>query len=700
MNAKSFFSAKILICSSILIISACSESEKEATPLPEIVSAVHFPYVQDSSLYSFDPVSGESTKLFHSDTGLILALDTDIGTKDTIEDENGVETNITNHSATAEYVVYAQKQTLHLYDLHTQYDHTVYSFKTDPFDASLDESYICDIQKAVTLDEESRLARRVLLKDELKVYVQTSTLEDCSEPLAGFNYWQINLKESNETFTIRRKKLLEHRHSHTHFHDHDDIDYKYAPEHKHDHILEEGELDENGLPFDPNNHEHSHAHTHDFVYGFEHGHDLLTKEEVDTVHNQLSNQEIVLEEYPIFIGQKAVTDGYDPSNITKPIGSIDEALMYSGVPVIDMINRNFGYLGLNSKEHALKFYEVNLDNLTKRFLWSTTNQSLNTLENPRLSLTDFDKIIPDASRYRDQLPIKNGNLLFTSDNKLFQLELATLFDDDKEEARQLSLSKPIYTSPNTDQELWSKIVYNSQIDKLLINEEKEIWSIDFSSLTTSEPTLITRISPLDQSVHYASYILDQIVLIKKHTANNATEHAFISLSESGLEEFTIINKTPNFFNTFWYTNYFSVQQINPSTGYVNSSFYNFLLAETLALDHSFWSTQSSDYRRYTQDQNPFLLSSAAPGTTFSSIDYPELYKFDDQAADGKGESFGFIPQDVTRASKVVIFNDLFGYINIEDNGEFMTYFFSNEEKSSFNFDNEIKIMKPLIPPSE
>ena len=341
MNAKSRFLATTLAYVLIATLYGCSKSTKEAEALPELISAVNFPFIKNDTIYSFNPETGDSEALATAETGLILALDTDESNKETDDEDN----EFFAHSIEAEYFVYANKQTLHIYDINTRKDHQIYDFKNDiSFDPESQKittktnNYICDIQKIVTWDEDTRLSKIVLYKDELGVYVKTSNLSDCSDPTGIYNYWQIIIKTMDETFTIRRNTLLTHTHINRHFHDHDDENYPLAASHKHEHTLKKGEPDKNGEEFDPNDHDHKHEHDHDFLFEDTHPHDFLSKEEVDAVHNDLRNQKIIFETHPLFIGKKTTLE------------SIDEALMYSGKPVIDTANRRFGYLGFNTTD--------------------------------------------------------------------------------------------------------------------------------------------------------------------------------------------------------------------------------------------------------------------------------------------------------------------------------------------------------------
>ena len=701
MNAKSFFLTTTLVFIFLATISGCSESTKQAAPLPTLISVVNFPYIENNSLYSFEPETGLSEKLFTAEQELILALDTDQSSKE--KNDNNVL--IFRHSSKAEYFVYANTQTLHIYDVNTRINHQLYDFKNDIiFDpvtngfVTAPESYICDIQKVVTWDKEPRLAKEVIYKDELAIYVKTSTNEECQNTETPFSYWQINIEETSETLSRRRRVLLEHSHDHIHFHDHDDDSYELAELHNHTHTLVEGELDENDNPFDPNNHKHNHKHIHGFLFEDEHGHDHLTKNEVDAVHNNSKNQEILFENHPKLIGRKTTANSIGGVRVDK----IDEALMYSGKPVIDVDNRNFGYLGFNTSENTLKFYSVEDPDdkkLKKKLLWQLTNNSFNTIDNDQSKLSDLEKLIPRYNRFANFDYAEKDILIFT-DTKVLFFTLADLFDDTLED-KEVSIANPIFTSNISTPKLSSRTNYSNSNKKMAITENNTIWSVDFSNNSPSQATRITQLKEPDLVKVDSTYISDSSILVEKSFNNNdMNESSIVVLQDTGLETQTVLPKTLDSISSIVINNDALINLTDASLQTRRVEYFSSELATLKPYYESIWGLDGVDYRNNNEQDIISIVSSETSSNEINSIASPKLYLFDNDDLLGQGEDFGYIPQDIIDVKNIVIFTDLYGFIEVSNiDSSTSTYFFSNK-KTSFNFNSEYKNMKPLLAPTE
>jgi hypothetical protein len=711
MNAKSLFLTTTLAYIFLVTISGCSESTKEADPLPELISSVNFPFIKNNSLYSFDPETGESETLFTAEKELILALDTDASSKEKNEDNSLTF----KHTSTAEYFAYANAQTLHLYDIETRIDHQLYDFRKDIiFDpesntfVTAPESYICDIQKIVTWDEESRLAKRVLYKDELSIYVKTSTNKECQNTETPFSYWQINIEESSEQLSRRRKILLEHSHDHTHFHDHNDESSDLFSIHEHTHALKENELDENNIPFNPNYHEHNHNHTHDFLFTDEHAHEHLTRSEVDAVHNNPINQEIMFETHPKLIGKKTTVDSLDGTTIDGStdrikVKKVDEALMYSGKPIVDIPNRRFGYLGFNTTENTLKFYSViNPDDneLKKKLLWQLTSNNFNAIDNDHSTLSDLEKLTPKYNRFSN-FQYAEENIFITTNNKIFFFSLADLFDDDAIEERESSLSNPLFTSGISEPTLSDRANYNPLINKMAITEGLTVLSIDFSN-NSGIPEQASRIIQLnEQNLNSisASYISSNSILIEKQfNENNTNQNSIAVLQNTGLEVQTVLTKTPDtisstVLNNEAFINLRTGEFQNRSSEYFAPDFHS-----TVAFSESIWGSDGVDYRNNMEQFIVSIASSETSATEINSIASPKLYLLDDDLLD-RSEDFGYIPSNIINIEKVVIFTELYGLIEVMNTDLSKSIYFFARQKSSFNFNNEYKVMKLLQAPT-
>lgn len=694
MNAKSLFFCVATVVAFTSILSACSESTKEAEPLPDIISKVHFPYIKGNGLYSFEPTTGESEKLTESELSMFLALDTDISTP--ISNENGTETF--ENTSKAEFFIVANKQTLHIYDLNTRKEHLIFSFKDDLVFAEEEnelllapESYICDIQKSITLDEDARFAEFTLYKDELKVYVKTSPNSDCNLNNQAFNFWQIDIVNSQEeTYTIRRKNLLEHSHDHTHFHDHDDPDYALADEHNHDHSLE---TEEAGLN---NNHEHTHSHLHDFIYPSDHFHEHLTKEEIDKVHNSINYQEIVFETYPILTGRKS------------SIKSIDEALMYSGKPVVDIENKSFGYIGLNTQENAYNFYSIIDINETieKKFLWTLQSDLFNNLENTTKQLSGLEKLVSTYNSPSNFI-YANKSIIITANNKLLFFTFEELFDDDNSEAREERLSNPIFTSINSFNTAQTNFDYNALKKTMIITEGLKIWLVDFTDNSFSSPELVKdyslNIDPLNIPSAIKAELFDEEILVTKYFDSNVPAiTSVISLQKGGLESNTIIAKTNDIISTTVanFKTTIDSQETRENKAIINinntdeSTLNSIVIGDILSsspgtFTDSIFIPRALDFRSFS-DISPYIKSDYIQLSP-NSLRSPNLYLDTNTVI----ENFGEIPDEVTQAKRVVIFDDIYGLIEtVDTNGIESIYFFAID-RTSFNLDNEFKYMKKL-----
>ncbi len=681
----------MLACLSLITISGCSDSTKDAEALPELITAVDFPYIKNNSLYAFDPETGESEPLLSIESNFILALDTDLSNKNTDADNN----QIFEHTATAEYFAYADNKKIYLFDVSTRKNHLIYDFEKEQFFNSETQeietqntSFICDIQKVVTWDEESRLAKKELYKDELSVYVKTSSRQDCTEEDSPFNYWQIQISESEKTYTRRRNSLLEHTQEHAHFHDHDDEKYIYAGIHSHDHALETGELDENNEPFDQNNHLHSHTHIHDFLYADEHQHELLSKEEVDTVHNNLKYQEIKFETHRVLVGHKTSFE------------SLDEALMYSGKPILDIPNRTFGYLGFNTKEKSYKFYIGDPDSkvLNKALLWQYSDDDF-SFSNSFTSLSDIEKLSPKHNRF-STFSYANKNIWIISNNKIYFFTLDEVFDDDESEARTTSFNNPIFESNINNPPLYLRTQYNESNKAMLISENLELWIIDFSDTRPSSKELVKRFNETDLSQISSNFISNRIYVEKKFITEDSASQSIILIENSGLEDFTVIAKTTDSITTFPAKNSI-IMNIREATSQNRiADYYSLNLNILEGYFDSLWSKDTTDYRNYLEKSAIALLASENTQTEQNSITDPYLSLVNENLLSQDTEFFGKIPDNISNANNIIIFSDLFGYAEVTDaNASTKSFFFSNV-KSSFNFDNEFEEMKPLTPPTE
>lgn len=678
LNSRLLLVSLILSCLAALS-TGCSESTKPAEPLVDIVFPVHFPFINNGSLYSIEPTieygvapdSEDETNLPEHkllfdfpvvnglENPLILALDIDQSTKSNEE--------ITEESAQTplpEFISYAKSQTLHVYDLSTRRDHEVYSFASDPFDPEHKGRYICDLQKVITLDEKNFLARIVLLKDELAVYTKTSTLPNCSDPEGNFEYWQINIEETKDIdieenkgiYTIRRKILKEHSHLHKHFHNHDDPDYEFADIHNHPHLFQKDELDDDGLPFDPNNHIHRHAHSHEWVYGPEHAHDHLSKEEVDEIHNNPQNHEIIFEINPLLTGKRTSID------------SIDEALMYSGAPIVNTDTRQFGYLGLNSQENTYKFYTSNFESLEKRQLWAESSVYFSDLTNPVNSLSDWKVLVPRYSRpFHFQYIGKHIGLY--ADNKFFYFTLDLLFNhqDPENDSRALRLTNPLFSSNFSSPNLSNRTLYNKNSQKMAISEGLSAWSIDFNENPPQAVRIKTYTEPALSEI-YATHLGDSIAVLKTFSENNETNSSLVSLLETGLEDRSIKPRSSDIISSIAKNDTLLITTLNSDDNNLNANHYiqDFGSFLPTLLDTA-WTLDTVDYRNNNMEEKISLISSDNTSFIPGTLSEPNAYFLDINAPIGRGEMiWDFSDFNISSVNNLVIFNDFYSIVEFQD----------------------------------
>lgn len=436
----------------VLAITACSEANKTIEPLPPLVENLQFPFLHDGALYELDPLEGAQTKvqsaapeekdriLIESPDNLMIYLDTDQSVEVKTDDDAELK-----HTELPEYVVFSRDASVYLFDFHTRKATSLVTLTNK--DTGSNE-VICDLREVVTIDEESLFNDTILYKNEEKVYVKTALSECTQEP---FNYYQINISSNpDETFEVIRHTLSEHDHKSKHQHNHEDL-------HEHNHAYEAGEIGDDGLPFDPNNHIHSHRHSHGLQYGDLSEHQYLSKEELDSVHNDSTYIEIEFERHQVPIGKKR---------------NINEALMYADHPVVDLSNEEFGYLGFNQSNNSYEFYSTDQDTLQKTLVWTLD------LEELGIPSTNDSRTISHRNNLAVRFSYIGQRIIFTHGNKLILLPLLALFDDDQEIERENRFETPLYTFETSNDYSYS---YDKDSHSIFIKDGNKILRIkDFS----------------------------------------------------------------------------------------------------------------------------------------------------------------------------------------------------------------------------
>jgi len=682
MNAKWLY---ILLPVVLLSLSACSESEKVIETPPPVVEKISFPYINDHTLYSFEPVTGDRELIVQSNRKMMLSLDIDQTTSITIDEENFLQ-----HSRLPEYIIYVTDQALHLYDPATRHDHELISFTPAQGDTSSAAEYICDIQKIITIDKESAAQQETLLKDETGVYVKTSLNENCSEDEGAedegaedappsFNYYQLSIETSTtETFEIRQSSLLKHTHVSTHEHDHDN------DSHSHEHSDKEIE----DKDFDTNNHAHNHTHTHEKTFKDLVQHHHLTQEEVDETHNDTNNQEIEFRTFPVFVAKKL---------------KIDQALMYSGTPIVDIENKQFGYLGFNTKEQAYKFYATDPENLKKTELWTMpVPGSLIPLRIP----TDKDQLFPHRNKPQVYQELPNG-ILLTHSAKLVKLVLEDLFDDDQDKEREFSFAHPLF---ETSDQKTASYHYNSETDEIAVKYENSIFIIKNHS---NEPYKLVRTFSNDALDKFSIAPFSDEVIVLKDLSFNETPSvcptqdicSFTSVNIESGQENTLISKSTDGHRLRVFGNVILANLEDSENNTWNAQFFKTDLRTLFSppLVNSIWGVLK-DLRYDTENESTPTIVNANSGTSSEAnekptLSAPNLYTFDIDATLGQGELIGTIPTEVAYVKEIVVFNEYYGLIELKESSApdapTKTYFFP-PEISNINVTGEFGDMKLLF----
>ena len=717
MHARISFIQYFILLAIFCVLAACSDSDTtEALPIP-VTEAALFPFIQDHTLYNFDPKTGEKEKLAESNKLMMIPLDTDQSSIEQDEDD----TNYLEHTSLPEYIVYVQDQTLRVYDLYTRYDHLLIDFSAS--NDQEDNVFICQLKNIRTADIESLDGKKTLLKDERGVYVKTSTNENCNEDedTPNFQYLEVEIADSyTKEFEIRRTRLLPHEHFHTHKHEHDydhdndnagdhDHDSDHEPDpnypeeapHNHDYNHDDLHTHQHGIDVidDRKNHEHKHEHTHDFIYPIleEHKFSDTSPESVEAVHNNLKYQQIETETHPVLIGRILTVD---LTLITDP------TLMYATI-IVDVNNSRFGYLGFNysTTDPAYKFFEIIGDDLDKQILWEISSDEF--LIQPENGKGVINRSFSDS-------------IMIEFNWKMVKWNEENLFNQSKNDERELSINQPFFQREQEDNYTSSYFTTNNEdimaIRKKIIvsGEEKHaIYTVSKEGVESHVRTFDFDI--LEDNVEenledFQFTLFNDTLLTKKDFAINeeysSTSYTKINIG-SGIEN-TLFPKifTPTR-ETFFQDPAFAIsieedkelQDNEDIQRQWTSNYFNSDLETPPGLDSDLQNTiwgRVSD-RRVDSENNQFVpaLLYSKPFPNRHGLSEPSVYFFDSNTANGQGKKIGAVPTDVRSASDIIIYNQLFGKITIEENSQDLnntntvhkTYYFEPDDSTA-----EMKLM--------
>jgi len=629
------------------MLTACADSSTPEKALPELIKKVSFPFIQDGALYNLDPKTGEKEKLAESNKSMMISLDID--QSETVTDNANT---FLLHSALPEYVIYVEDQTIRLYDLYTTDDRIILSFSAT--DNQEENKYICDIKNLTTLDLDHLAKKQILYKDEKAFYVKTSTDDSCEGDASSFTYLQVKIENSfTETYTIRRTTLLNHAHQHTHQHDHE-------PPHNHGHSVDIDDFE---------NHLHKHEHQHDFLYTEMDEHKY--GDNPDIIHNDSKNQEIEIETHPVLVGKKYI---------------VDQALMYSGKPVVDLNNKQFGYLGFSNSGPvpAYKFYEIIGDELDKFELWEITNNEFS--------------VQPDNTFGT----IQEGfvNTVFIEFNwKLIKLNIEDFFDDDRDKEREFSINNPIFYRTPTNVYSPADYAINESKTLIAIKDQNTLYSF-FNYTRPQNPYPVLRALNDENLTKFEFNLLgSQVMAIKSFTENNVslgTSITSIALP-NGLEKTLVAKHLGDLSYKFLSGDRLALSLENLLNTTWSAQLYNANLGRTFpsTSENTLWA-EIIDKRAPT-NSNTFISIIKSDTSTTSDINgkpvlvNPSLHFFAIDASDKLGGLLAQIPGEVADIHSITILSDLFGTIKIEESTlepeQTKTYFFNPDDPT-----DEIKLM--------
>jgi hypothetical protein len=669
----------------------CTDSNKPVQELPPLVERLQFQYINNNTLYEFFPDTGESEAveaLFASQVGdtstpslashtvsspdgHIIYLDTDVA-EEVEDEETGVDR--LSHTLLPEFVAYTQDSTLFLFDLSTRRSHPISTYSNE--DGS--NSSICDIRSSTALDEENRLIGQILYKNLMKVYVKTAP-EQCSE--GPYSYFLVDLVENtSNTYDIRRSSLKEHNHISAHAHDHEGT-------HEHNHAYETGEIDENGFPFDPNNHAHSHIHTHGYDYGPLEEHLYLSKSELDEVHSATENIEIIYETNNSWVGRSVKTA---------------ESEMYAGYPIMKSDPDEIGYLGFNSVDNSYSFYQLVPENDQRSLLYTF---SLNDIDNPSLDTSTARDTQADWFTYI------NNAILFRHGDALIKLPMLALFDDDQTEERIKQFTNPVYTFQTPDD---SQVRYIQSEDLLDIRDGLKLVNVFNLSNNPEAFDISTNFTQKFEMFSTSSALLAHKFYGEDNTTSDFSESSLVKISGATYQaiESTVLPRT---------NHYLKIQYGNDDNlivhgeiseeGIIEAQEYNADLttAHFPAFSNSIW----SPINNMTDDDGSSIsqaLINSVDTETIELLDreVPALknanvYLYDVNNHLGQGDLIGTIPGTVAEVLSIDIKSDLHGEVKVkssyETNAPVTTYFFPTA-LSFINPTGSFGDMKPMYDNSE
>ena len=614
-----------------------------------------------------------------------------------------------SHTELPEHVVYVRDQSLYLFDLANRRKHKLFT----------SEDTICDLKKVTGVNINALLERESLYTDSMSVYIKTSSQSSCDTDLEflqididsnltviaeqvddGLGNIELTSIKVTENYELRRTKLISHNHISTHEHTHDSGS-PADPDVHDDHNHPEGEED--------TFHSHNHEHIHDFVYSYLAEHNYLSREEIEKVHNDRNNQEILLEEHPVLIGHKSY---------------VSEALMYSGKPVVDTENKQFGYMGFETRsnedrldcegsdvsEIQLVFFLGNIEDSKKRRLWCVQHEGFDTRPRSTEANQDLQTLVSLLIK-RDNFRILDSNIFLEFDWNLVKLEFDHIFDDDKNIERAASFSTPILKRSATTE--YTDINILSFDHNLLTVEDNGLgYELNVGSPTTETINLILAQPIRDFSndnlskVEYRQ-LSSNLLSLKSFSGTDPAEQSLTSTRISSGVETNLLERSANLLELIMFEdNNLLVTTISEEIPDVSS--YVFTENASQKFENSRLSLLR-DLRKIapsgiiiSDPEVPAILYTNEADSNDNNLSYlrsPSMHFFDPNENLGLGDLIGELPDNVASVESLVIVNEYYGLIEIQAataaDSNSSLYFFS-PSRSYLNPDGESNELKLIF----
>ena len=375
-----------------------------------------------------------------------------------------------------------------------------------------------------------------------------------------------------------------------------------------------------------------------------------------------------------------------------------ESLMYSGIPVVDIPNKLNLHIGISRINNTLNAYVTNDAGTETSLLWTLQGTNFSDIAEQRIQAWSTEKLNTLDSRvHRGLRYLKtHDRYIFSHNDELFALDHATLFDDDSQLVRLNALNTPFSSldpSPNINR-LYSRFYQATENGDASFISNDQIRTITDSAQNIETIDINSTESGVEQKTTLRGEIGN--LILKDYLDGDAS---LVTVDISNIET-TIFNKSDS---TFWgFGNVpgapTSIAFQNTTTGSWDSVFYTSLVP-TLPSTQDTENTipvRFYDYRFYPNHDEDreqglslaFFRSLDVYGSSSAVLAPSSLYRFDSDidATGFRGEKITDFPYDLLPGAinAVYVYNDDFGYAELNHPDGWRHYFFNPTNKASEN----------------